>query len=192
MLDYLVYFWLSCNKTEVRQYDCQYHKTQVRAIKWYNKGGTEIAKAELQDNIMAVLDRLTFVPSDEGICQLVLETIMVESASGKHVKQVKGPALGAMQIEPTTYKDLKQWLKSHQLVNRQVMSFIDKNVSEEYNLKYNIAFNMALTVAIYYRYNGDNLPVRCRNKYMRYLLYKSRFNTIQGATTAQKYFERSK
>lgn len=74
----------------MRQYDCQYHKTQVRAIKWYNKGGTEIAKTELQDNIMAVLDRLTFVPSDEGICQLVLETIMVESVSGKHVKQVKG------------------------------------------------------------------------------------------------------
>lgn len=192
MLDAIVYFWLGLNKSEVRDYSLTFDKTIERKIQWYNAGGKALCPEDLTENILAVMDRLSFVPTDENIAKLVLETIAIESSLGKHTKQIKGPALGASQIEPATWKDLKNWMKTKPVVYKEVMALMDKNQSEEYNLKHSLATNIAATIAIYYRYNGSNLALRCRNKYMRYLLYKSRFNTVHGASTSSKYFTATK
>ena len=40
--------------------------------------------------------------------ELILGTIAVESAGGRYIRQIKGPALGIVQMEPATYRWLVQ------------------------------------------------------------------------------------
>ena len=73
---------------------------------WYASGGSSVDVMKLHSTICAVMARVDFVPNDYNIAQLVLETIQVESYR-THVKQLGGgPALGLIQMEPSTYEDL--------------------------------------------------------------------------------------
>lgn len=178
--------FLSCDKALTKTYN--YWEAKDKApISYYHKGGSSIEASALLSQVQAVQSHLSFLPNSLPIQKLVAETIMVESTSGYWVKQMKGVALGIAQIEPATYKDLKEWLKKKPQAYKQVFSFYDAKSSEEFNLKHNKAFNIALVSAFYWRYKGDKLEESCQSLIGRYILYKTRYNSLKGKTTLQKY-----
>lgn len=177
---------LACDK----QLDKPYTYWEVKEhapITYYHKGGETIEARALLDQIQAVQSHLSFLPSSPHISLLVAETITVESKNGYWVKQMRGPALGIAQIEPATYRDLKRWLAKKPNAYKQVFSFYDAKSSEVFNLKHNKAFNIALIFAHYWRYKGDKLEDSCQSLMSRWVLYKTRYNSLRGKTTFSIY-----
>lgn len=159
---------------------------------WYTPGNSSVDILKLHGTICAVMARVTFVPNDYNIAQLVLETIQVESYR-THVKQLGGgPALGLIQMEPSTYEDLMSFVRRYKSVNSQVMSFYDKKSSLEDNLKHNVPFQIALVLANYWRKCGNLLSSFTQSEESRWTLYKIQYNSTLGATDRDRYMEAAK
>ena len=154
---------------------------------WYASGNSSVDILKLHSTICAVMARVDFVPNDYNIAQLVLETIQVESYR-THVKQLGGgPALGLIQMEPSTYEDLMSFIRRYKSVNRQVMSFYDKKCSLEDNLKHNVPFQVSLVLANYWRKCGNLLSSFVGSTESRWTLYKLQYNSTLGATDRERY-----
>lgn len=154
---------------------------------WYASGNSSVDILKLHSTICAVMARVDFVPNDYNIAQLVLETIQVESYR-THVKQLGGgPALGLIQMEPSTYEDLMSFVRRYKSVNSQVMSFYDKKSSLEDNLKHNVPFQIALVLSNYWRKCGNLLSSFVGSTESRWTLYKLQYNSTLGATDRERY-----
>lgn len=154
---------------------------------WYAPGNSSVDILKLHSTICAVMERVDFVPNDYNIAQLVLETIQVESYR-THVRQLGGgPALGLIQMEPSTYEDLMSFVRRYKSVNSQVMSFYDKKSSLEDNLKHNVPFQIALVLANYWRKCGNLLSSFVGSTDSRWTLYKLQYNSTLGATDRDRY-----
>lgn len=82
------------------------------------------------------------LPAHEAIMMIVAH----ESSCGTYIKQVKGPALGVIQMEPATHESL--WQHADRIKHNAAQCGIVKNVKAlEWDLKYNIfmARSMLLT-----------------------------------------------
>lgn len=154
---------------------------------WYASGGSSVDVMTLHATICAVMARVDFVPNDYNIAQLVLETIQVESYR-THVKQLGGgPALGLIQMEPSTYEDLMAFVRRYKSVNAQVMSFYDKKSTLEENLKHNVPLQIALVLSNYWRKCGNLLSSFVATPESRWTLYKLQYNSTLGATDRERY-----
>ena len=154
---------------------------------WYTSGNSSVDILKLHGTICAVMARVSFVPNDYNIAQLVLETIQVESYR-THVKQLGGgPALGLIQMEPSTYEDLMSFVRRYKSVNTQVMNFYDKKSTLEENLKHNVPFQIALVLANYWRKCGNLLSSFVGSTESRWTLYKLQYNSTLGATDRERY-----
>jgi hypothetical protein len=74
----------------------------------------------------------------EAAENLLLGTCAQESKMGTYLAQVKGPALGIYQIEPTTFNDIyDNYLIYHQDILTKINTFSKRNLEELVsNLKY--------------------------------------------------------
>ena len=63
---------------------------------------------QFEDLIKRVL-RGQNLPRKQSAIDLLLGTAAQESAFGTYLRQVNGPALGAFQMEPATFKSVKAW-----------------------------------------------------------------------------------
>ena len=103
----------------------------TKIIVWSWEGGATVKKEQLAQTIEAVHERLSIVPKGSADhVALLMETSAVESSRGYIVRQVGGPARGIFQMEPTTERCMRSWMKDNfPRVDDEVMAFYDKKKS---------------------------------------------------------------
>lgn len=125
--------------------------------------------------------------------QLVMGTIYQESRA-IYLKQLgKGPALGIVQMEPATHKDIwENYLRYKNDLADKVLSLVSPAHRQNGQVKVNekeLIANLAYAVAmcrVHYRRERDPLPpaddVRALGEY-----WKQHYNTYQGAGTVDEF-----
>ena len=179
----------SINKNKIHKTRYPVNNKPIHKIKiWTYKGGSPINHDKLSSTVWNVMERISIVPKNENIHDLVLETAARESLFGVFVKQQRGPALGIYQIEPTTMNDLLRWLKCvHKDVYREVMVFYERKHDREWNHKFNIPFQTAMCLVHYWYRTGDNLNDLSYSRESRASLWKLTYNTVYGKGTVKAY-----
>tara|TARA_R110001583_G_scaffold51915_1_gene161596 strand:+ start:501 stop:1019 length:519 start_codon:yes stop_codon:yes gene_type:complete len=127
--------------------------------------------------------------------QLVLGTIAQES-HGSYLKQLgKGPALGLIQMEPATHRDLwVNFVKYKRAIRDALLVMTSDSVDECYEqngwpdhvaLIWNLRYAIAMCRVHYYR-KPQALPevhnIRALGEY-----WKDHYNTIHGAGTVEEF-----
>jgi len=92
-------------------------------------------RAQFKDLIERVLGELDPKFNSPAAVNLLLGTAAQESFFGKYIRQIRGPALGVFQIEPETFKWLKQKYKGEYPILR---SYTAKQL--EWDLRAGIIF----------------------------------------------------
>lgn len=116
------------------------------------------------------------------VVELLVFTCATESAGGTYVHQVKGPALGIYQIEPTTFTDI--WtnyiLRKPDIVNMLSLHFGIHRVPQPQDVVYDLRLATIMT-AMFYQYRKA-IPVDSEISTL-WKLYKQYYNTDKGAAT---------
>lgn len=116
--------------------------------------------------------------------ELMIFTCAVESLGGTYIRQVKGPALGIYQMEPTTHNDIWQnyIYGSGPLTLRLFSNFDISRMPSESRMIYDLRYATAMARIHYVRVK-DSLPP-CHDVNAIWEYYKKYYNTVQG--TAEK------
>ena len=127
--------------------------------------------------------------------QLVLGTIAQES-HGSYLKQLgKGPALGLIQMEPATHKDLwLNFIKYKRAIRHALLMMTSDSVDESYDVNgwpdhvaliWNLRYAIAMCRVHYYR-RPEALPkandIKALGSY-----WKNHYNTSLGAGTVEEF-----
>ena len=84
--------------------------------------------------------------------ELLMLTCAVESNFGTYIKQVKGPALGVFQMEPSTEKDIhKNFLKYKPQLATTVRDFAGNFINPELDLRANLTYAIIMARVHYLR-----------------------------------------
>jgi hypothetical protein len=145
-----------------------------------------IDKTQLRELIEETLKDIGLYSTDA--VNLVQGTIAQESAGGKYIRQIKGPALGICQMEPFTFSDHFNWLSKHKwgLFNR-IIEACGTDMREE-DLRYNLKLSIAMC-RVHYRRRPEPLP----NSIDGYAAYWKRwYNTYLGAGTEKEFINNYK
>lgn len=152
-----------------------------------------IDSTQLRDKVVVpVLHRLDLWSKSAE--NLIMGTIAQESACGTYIAQIKGPALGICQMEPTTHDDIwKNYLAYKRTLARKVKNEASlRNIStydvEAKELEANLAYSVAMCRVHYLRVI-DPLPedpndIKELGKY-----YKKYYNTSKGKATVQQFID---
>jgi len=108
--------------------------------------------------------------------ELVLGTIAVESAGGRYIRQVRGPAVGISQVEPATF----EWLKRHYFTRHPIVQTIEAQ-DLRWNLKAAIIF-----CRLRYRIVPRPLP-NAHDIHGLAVYWKRSYNTAAGAGTVEHF-----
>ena len=165
----------------------------TKIIVWSWEGGATVKKEQLAQTIEAVHERLSIVPKGSADhVALLMETSAVESSRGYIVRQVGGPARGIFQMEPTTERCMRSWLKDNfPRVHDEVMAFYDKKKSPEWNLTHNVPYNVAMSTAYYWRRMGDSLAGNITTLEDRAKVWKTHYNTYLGKGSIAGYIKKA-
>lgn len=165
----------------------------TKIIVWSWEGGATVKKEQLAQTIEAVHERLSIVPKGSADhVALLMETSAVESSRGYIVRQVGGPARGIFQMEPTTERCMRSWLKDNfPSVHDEVMAFYDKKKSPEWNLTHNVPYNVAMSTAYYWRRMGDSLAGNITTLEDRAKVWKTHYNTYLGKGSIAGYIKKA-
>lgn len=130
----------------------------------------------------------------EAAENLVLGTIAVESTVGgsTRLRQIVGPALGIMQIEPDTHADIwRNWLAYRPELRSRILALCPPHflqpdgIPEHAALIGNIPYAVAIARQVYAR-RPEPLPaaddIRGLGEY-----WKRHYNTALGAGTVEKF-----
>lgn len=101
--------------------------------------------SQLKEMIINTLKESEFSAAIDAATELLLMTAAVESNFGTYIKQIKGPALGIFQVEPSTHDDLVwRYLPSRPTYLKQFLEYCwtlgcyPRSATMQYNLKYAI------------------------------------------------------
>lgn len=130
---------------------------------------------------------------------LLIGTVAHESAMGKYLKQVRGPAMGVYQIEPATHRDIWQnFLKHRSGLFIKVTSLIapvDKRYSPEVghwasdqSLIWNMAYATAIARILYLRV-PKALPPEDSGLEGLASYWKTYYNTKYGRGTEDQFIK---
>lgn len=153
-----------------------------------------INKHQLRDIVEDTLLEIGFF--SPSAVELVLGTIAVESRGGEYIKQIDGPALGIVQMEPATHRDIwKNYLKYNNSLAMRILvasglpTPLNLDVYENeaslllFNLKYAIAMCRVHYLRVPYALpDADDLQGLAH-------YWKTHYNTHLGAGTVQKFEE---
>ena len=123
----------------------------------------------------------------ESAVNLEFGTCAQESLCGTYIKQIKGPALGIYQMEPSTYHDLMLWAQTNQrtLLARGLTQCGMTSVPPTSALIYNLRFATLMTRLHYWR-RPEPLPaptdIEGLAKY-----WKKFYNTEKGKGTVEEF-----
>ena len=165
----------------------------TKIIVWSWEGGATVKKEQLAQTIEAVQERLSIVPKGSADhVALLMETSAVESSRGYIVRQVGGPARGIFQMEPTTERCMRSWLKDNfPRVHDEVMAFYDKKKSPDWNRTHNVPYNVAMSTAYYWRRMGDSLAENITTLEDRAKVWKTHYNTYLGKGSIAGYIRKA-
>ena len=161
--------------------DCQKENTDLKKALKEAQGNTPgINQSHLRGIINSTLAYL----GEKNIkdwSKLVCLTIATESNMGKYTKQLKGPAKGITQVEPTTEKYALKWLAKH---DKKMFSLL-KTLRVPANVgiheaEYNLAYSIGLAYSVY-RMKGVNPVGKSTEDLAK--LYKKYYNTSKGKAT---------
>lgn len=111
----------------------------------------------------------------------LLMIIAHESAKGRYIKQIKGPALGLSQMEPATHDDVAAYLsRNKKWVNYVNSEFGGFDSSKLYDLRYMVFMSRAF----FFRF-PELLPDQRIEDMAAYA--KKRWNTKAGKATPEDY-----
>lgn len=134
--------------------------------------------------IIPALDALESVlpgANSKAAVNLLLLTALAESGLRK-LKQVKGPALGVYQIEPSTHKDLwDNWLVQDKYSDARKL--IQRSCDDA--LIYNLRYATQIARCKYYRKPGAIPNARDVPGFAAY--WKRHYNTASGAGTVEHF-----
>lgn len=145
--------------------------------------------------IYSTISELNF-PDVLSATNLLLGTAAVESELGKYLKQTRGPALGAFQIEPWVEVDLwETYLEYRPDFVARIYSLTDVSFSSPERLQFDLKYQIVVARFKYYRvpyplpYLGINSD---QDKYIQQLAeyWKRHWNTPQGKGTTAKFIEK--
>lgn len=145
-----------------------------------------IAASQLREMITDVLETAPREPlKGEVPVELLMLTAATESKLGTYYKQIGGPALGIMQMEPTTAQDIyDNFLRFPR--NLDLLLWVEDfkgSQSIKNALKYNLAYQIAMARIHYWRVKSP-LP---KNEVEALALYwKAYYNTNLGRGTLVK------
>ena len=165
----------------------------TKIIVWSWEGGATVKKEQLAQTIEAVQERLSIVPKGSADhVALLMETSAVESSRGYIVRQVGGPARGIFQMEPTTERCMRSWLKDNfPSVHDEVMAFYDRKKSPDWNRTHNVPYNVAMSTAYYWRRMGDSLAENITTLEDRAKVWKTHYNTYLGKGSIAGYIRKA-
>ena len=114
---------------------------------------------------------------------LLLGTALVESGL-KHLRQIRGPALGFYQCEPATYADILAYVRARPTLMRRLRPLIaGPGLPDAAQLVWNLKFATAICRLHYWR-----VPAPIPGDVAGQAAYWKRYyNTVHGRGTAAKY-----
>jgi len=120
--------------------------------------------------------------------KLVTATIAIESRMGKYIKQIKGPALGILQMEPATYRWLLDgYLSGHPDTLDRIKEICNLQDVNQEALMYNLKFAICMC-RVRYLADPSPLPEIDHNEIdALWGTYKRVYNTYLGATTKRQF-----
>ena len=142
---------------------------------------------DLIENTLLEISSLNQKFYSEEAVNLLMGTAAVESALGKYIRQIHGPALGIFQMEPATYLDNLKWIYSQGLSFSDKLFDVCNNIRENkpellmYNLKVAIVF-----ARIHYYRKPGALPESIEGMAQ---YWKKHYNTHLGKGTEEKFIE---
>jgi len=145
-----------------------------------------ISSSQLREMIVEVLDDAPRnILFSETAVELLMLTAATESKLGTYYKQINGPALGIMQMEPQTAYDIYLNFLNFQR-NSDLLLWIEEirgNQGIKRALKYNIEYQIAMTRIHYWRVKSP-LPNNEAKELADY--WKRYYNTSLGKGTVNK------
>jgi len=146
-----------------------------------------INKIQLKHLIECTLKELGFYSINAF--KLINGTIAHESQYARYIKQVRGPALGIVQMEPPTHDDIvESYLHFKPELAMKVLEITGSNGFNssqlEYNLKYAIAFCRLHYLRVPYPIPSDIMDIA---KY-----WKEHYNTYKGKGTVEQFINHYK
>ena len=140
------------------------------------------------------------IPYSIEAVDLLCMTAAHESLNGTYLKQIKGPALGIYQMEPSTHDDIwDNYLDArHKTSDRVYALTVEQNIlgygDDSEQMVYNLAYATAMARVHYYRV-PEALPKRKDTGPDSDYIYelakyaKKYYNTGLGKATADDYFD---
>ncbi len=117
--------------------------------------------------------------------ELLLLTAAQESQGGKYIRQIKGPALGIMQMEPKTFYDhVNHFLRYKEELRINILSTCNMTWYDESSLIYNLRFSIIMARIHYLRFS-EMLPLHT-DIHALATYYKKYYNTKLGKATVKE------
>lgn len=142
-------------------------------------------KDQLRKLIREVLKYLEpEIPYSETAVELLMLTAAKESNLGEYIEQIKGPALGIFQMEPTT--ELCIWdnfLRHKPALKTKIKDLMD-STEATWDLKTNLAYQVAMARVHYFRKPFPLHKQICVDWMAK--VWKKHYNTVLGAGTEEQ------
>jgi len=171
----------------------------IAMMLWWG-GGSQLPLPEYKHVVAEVVQIMCLevglpIEAEDFYTRLLLETTCAESDFGKYTSQLQGGvALGVLQIEPSSYKDLYTHYFTSQntlAIKDAIEQFYNQSQSVEDNLKFNIRYQLAVAFVIYYRRISTKSFKHLDSVYTRAAIWKKYYNTFRGAGTLRKYVDKT-
>lgn len=119
------------------------------------------------------------------MAELIVFTCAVESNGGTYVKQIKGPALGIYQVEPSTFTDI--WvnfiIRNPYIVNLLTLNFAVHRMPAPIEVVTDLRLATAFCALHYKRYKVQPESIEPN---VLWEPYKQYYNTIKGKSEKTK------
>lgn len=134
-------------------------------------------RGQFRDLTRRIVGEFRLGVSEPFMVNLILGTAAQESRFGFYLRQLNGPALGALQIEPGTFN----WCIS---LPECPASVADHLAAEcEWDLKLSIQ----VAVVVYMERIGKPLPTEADNIDLLASCWKAHWNTVKGKGTVEEF-----
>ena len=116
---------------------------------------------------------------------LLMLTAQIESDLGYHYKQVRGPAVGVFQMEPSTEQSIwNDYLRYQPKLSSKIKDLRSKSkIDGTRDLEWNVAYATGMAYTLYKWRKVD--PSKMNTEDML-KIYKSKYNTSAGKSTMEK------
>ena len=127
----------------------------------------------------------------EAAVELLMGTAAQESALGRYIYQINGPALGIFQMEPDTHADIYQnYLAYRPELKRTAQSVSVKNGVAADEMSWNLKYAIVMA-RIHYLRVPKALPDRSDVEAMAHY-WKRYYNSEDGAGTVEEFIRNHK